>query len=99
MATTAVSTKRGQSAKKQSRAVVRRIEAGNAAVCVECSQSVKFAARIIRFQVICNVYVKGRWDRVEHFHEACYQAAGQPHGSPLEGQPDRMPSSIAARSA
>ena len=31
-------------------------------------------------QVICNVYVAGRWDRVEHFHDGCYTVAGEPHG-------------------
>ena len=35
-------------------------------------------------QVICNVYVKGRWDRVEHFHAPCYEEAGQPFGEPQD---------------
>ena len=30
-------------------------------------------------QVIANVYVAGVWDRVEHFHEPCYETAGAPH--------------------
>jgi hypothetical protein len=24
--------------------------------------------------------VGGRWNRVEHFHAECYEAAGAPHG-------------------
>ena len=27
-----------------------------------------------------NVYVAGRWDRVEHYHLACYHDAGDPYG-------------------
>ena len=30
--------------------------------------------------VICNVYERGRWDRVEHYHADCYHRAGDPHG-------------------
>ena len=55
-----------------SRAVLRRIEPGNLAVCVTCAQPVKFAAKLHKMQVIANVYVDGRWNRVEHFHEECY---------------------------
>ena len=63
-----------------SRAVVRRIEPGNLAVCQHCSQPVKFAAKVHKMQVIANVYADGRWNRVEHFHEECYSDAGAPHG-------------------
>jgi hypothetical protein len=42
---------------------------------------VKFAAKTRRHQVICNVYVKGKWDRVEHYHAECYETAGEPHGT------------------
>jgi hypothetical protein len=25
--------------------------------------------------------VDGRWDRVEHYHQACYREVGEPYGS------------------
>jgi hypothetical protein len=65
-----------------SRAALRRVEAGNMALCTHCDEQVKFAAKINRMQVIANVYVDGRWDRVEHFHDDCYVAAGSPYGEP-----------------
>ena len=40
----------------------------------------KFAAKVQRQQVIANVYVDGRWNRVEHFHAECYDEAGLPYG-------------------
>lgn len=64
-----------------SRAVTRGIEAGSTAECVGCGDRVKFQAKIRLQQVICNVYVDGHWDRVEHFHAACYAEAGDPHGT------------------
>jgi hypothetical protein len=64
----------------ESRAVVRRIEPGNLAVCIHCQQPVKFAAKVHKMQVIANVYVDGRWNRVEHFHEECYGEADAPYG-------------------
>jgi hypothetical protein len=63
-----------------SRAVVRFIEPGNDAVCERCGEQVKFVARSKDRQVIANVYVDERWDRVEHYHEGCYEAAGEPYG-------------------
>ena len=63
-----------------SRAVVRRIEPGNLAVCAQCGQPVKFAAKLHKMQVIANVYVDGRWNRVEHFHDDCYAEADSPFG-------------------
>jgi hypothetical protein len=63
-----------------SRAVVRRIEPGNLAVCAHCAQPVKFAAKLHKMQVIANVYVDGRWNRVEHFHDECYLEADSPFG-------------------
>jgi RNA polymerase-binding transcription factor DksA len=63
-----------------SRAALRRVEAGNLAICAQCGQQVKFAAKQNRQQVIANVYVKGKWDRVEHFHDECYDLAGTPFG-------------------
>ena len=64
----------------KSRAVSRAIEPGNSANCAHCDEQVKFVARSQARQVIANVYVEGRWDRVEHFHAACYEAAAEPHG-------------------
>jgi hypothetical protein len=68
--------------KRRSRAVVRAIEAGSSAECSTCGERVKFQAKIKAQQVICNVYVRGRWDRVEHFHLECYQQTGEPYGEP-----------------
>ena len=65
-----------------SRAVLRSIEAGSFVDCAHCDDRVKFQAKVRKQQVICNVYVKGRWDRVEHFHAECYTKAGSPHGAP-----------------
>lgn len=64
-----------------SRAVIRPVEAGNSATCAACGQPVKFTAKMRTQQVIANVYVDGRWDRVEHYHASCYLDAGQPYGS------------------
>lgn len=58
--------------------------------CVACDQFVKFEspqtlkARIRNgepahtHQVIANIYVDGVWDRVEHWHQACFEGAGCP---------------------
>ena len=67
-----------------SRAVLRRIEPGNLANCVSCDQPVKFAAKLHKMQVIANVYVDGRWNRVEHFHDECYGEADAPYGDPSD---------------
>jgi DNA-directed RNA polymerase subunit RPC12/RpoP len=63
-----------------SRAVIRLIEAGSAAECEYCGERVKFQAKVRAYQVICNVYVDGRWDRVEHYHAECYKQVGEPYG-------------------
>ena len=63
-----------------SRAVLRRVEAGSMSLCAHCDEQVKFAAKLNRLQVIANVYVDARWDRVEHFHAECYELAGEPYG-------------------
>ncbi len=65
----------------KSRAVTRPVEAGNSAICAACDQPVKFAARVKSFQVIANVYDNGKWNRVEHYHLECYEAAGEPYGA------------------
>lgn len=61
--------------------MLRPIEPGNTASCPECSLPVKFQARSQLRQVICNVYVDGAWNRVEHYHAACYENAGEPYGT------------------
>ena len=66
----------------QSRAVVRTIEPGNSAICPACDLQVKFQARTQGKQVICNVYEDDKWQRVEHYHVACYDEANQPYGPP-----------------
>lgn len=66
--------------KLKSRGVVRDVEAGSSVDCVHCGERVKFQAKVRHKQVICNVYVDGRWDRVDHFHLDCYLAAGEPYG-------------------
>jgi hypothetical protein len=60
---------------------VRLVEPGNDAVCGHCQTPIKFAARLKERQVIANVYTAGRWDRVEHFHDGCYEQAGEPYGT------------------
>lgn len=75
--------RRTKAAKKwKSRAVLRRIEAGSAVSCERCDDQIKFSAKNRANQVICNVYRKGAWVRVEHYHEACYREADQPYGEP-----------------
>jgi hypothetical protein len=67
-----------------SRAVQRRVEAGSSVICAGCDEQVKFAAKMNRQQVIANVYLDGRWDRVEHYHAECYVQAGNPYGVAVE---------------
>ena len=67
-----------------SRAVCRTVDAGNSAYCAVCDELIKFRARIRAEQIICNVYVKNRWDRVEHYHPDCYAEAGAPYGEPKD---------------
>ena len=51
-------------------------------MCASCDEQVKFKAKSKATQVICNVYVDGKWDRVEHYHSECYVTSGQPYGEP-----------------
>ncbi len=37
--------------------------------------------------VICNVYVDEVWQRTEHYHPHCYNAAGKPYGEILKKLP------------
>jgi hypothetical protein len=67
-------------ASSESRAVERVIAPGSAVPCAHCGAPLRFAARERRRQVIANVYLDGRWARVEHFHPRCYSAAGYPYG-------------------
>jgi hypothetical protein len=80
MATTMTTKPVTKPVKRRSRAVIRAIEAGSSAECARCGERVKFQAKVKAQQVICNVYVKGRWDRVEHFHRECYDIAAEPYG-------------------
>lgn len=73
-----------------SRAVLRTIEAGSSAMCITCDEQVKFKAKTKMHQVICNVYVDGKWDRVEHYHLECYEQAGRPYGEPVANVPTRV---------
>ncbi len=83
MATT-VSPLAGTAAGPGTRAARRRIEPGTLSLCTRCGERVKFVAREQGQQVIANVYVEGRWDRVEHYHDGCYEELGLPYGKPSE---------------
>ena len=65
-----------------SRAVERLVEPGASALCKFCGEPVKFTAKTRTRQVIANVYEKGTWNRVEHFHVDCYHHLGEPYGQP-----------------
>ncbi len=65
---------------KKSRAVVRDVEAGCSVDCSRCGERVKFQAKVRNKQVICNIYKRRKWNRVEHFHLSCYEEAGSPYG-------------------
>lgn len=64
--------------------------------CGHCDEYVRFYSpsvlsaekfsHLTPYQVVCNVYKKKQWDRIVHFHENCYQHAGEPHGAVIEGQ-------------
>ena len=76
-----------------SRAVLRPVQPGSTAICAGCETAVKFASKVRRHQVIANVYVAGRWNRVEHYHPDCYSLSGDPHGEVRQSDPsgDRQP--------
>jgi len=84
---------------RTSRAVVRFIEAGSSSTCAHCEDAVQFRARIRAQQVICNVYERGVWTRVEHYHRACYDSAGAPYGHADDSQPLRPRHRSAASTA
>lgn len=88
--------------KLTSRAVLRDVEPGSTVECALCGERVKFQAKMRHKQVICNVYVGKRWDRVEHYHAQCYTEAGEPHGEVDTTPPVRRPRSprdLAAKEA
>jgi len=68
----------------ESRAVLRLIEAGSVAECPQCGDRVKFRARHRDQQVICNVYDNGVWQRVEQYHQECYDEADSPYGDAVK---------------
>jgi hypothetical protein len=76
--------------KLKSRAVLRDVEPGSSVDCSYCGERVKFQAKMRNKQVICNVYVGGRWDRVEHFHSECYEQASAPYGEADTTPPVKM---------
>ncbi len=86
-AKTATNKKTSTSSRLTSRAVTRDVEAGSTVDCAQCGDRVKFQAKVRNRQVICNVYIKGAWDRVEHYHSECYTDAEEPYGEP-EPAPD-----------
>lgn len=72
---------------KVSRAMQRVILQGSDDLCAHCQQEIKFnPKRRTRTRVICNVYVDGRWVRVELYHPQCYGRAGNPYG-PVQRTP------------
>jgi hypothetical protein len=73
----------------RTRAIVRFVEPGSMVDCASCGLQVKFSARAKAKQVISNVYVDGRWARVEHHHLDCYESSGRPHGDADDTQPFR----------
>jgi len=81
----------------QSRAVIRDVEAGSAVDCAHCGERVKFQAKMRNRQVICNVYIKGAWSHVEHFHADCYDSAERPFGEivgPLDARRSPSPAQM-----
>ena len=89
-------TTKTSAATRKSRAVVRDVEAGSSVDCSHCGERVKFQAKVRNKQVICNIYVSGKWNRVEHFHQACYEEAGSPFGEAEAGTDYRRQAANAA---
>ena len=85
--------------KLKSRAVLRDVEPGSTVECAQCGERVKFQAKMRHKQVICNVYVAGKWDRVEHFHSECYETAGEPFGEVDTTPPVKLRQQAAATKA
>ncbi len=70
--------------KKVSRAVTRLVNPGSQVDCMHCDERIKFQAKMRHQEVICNVYEKSKWIRVDHFHSDCYKLAKEPFGKPLD---------------
>ena len=70
--------------KKVSRSVTRLVEPGSQVDCMHCGERVKFQAKMRNQQVICNVYEKHQWVRVDHYHADCYKLAKEPFGKPVD---------------
>lgn len=85
--------------KLASRAVLRDVEPGSTVECAHCGERVKFQAKMRHKQVICNVYVRGRWNRVEHYHLDCYGAAGEPYGEADTTPPVKLRDIAAAKAS
>jgi|SRR5665213_354663 len=79
-----------------SRAVVIKITDEEMDDCVRCT--VSMTSDTDKVWVVCNVYedcciipvckrclgVGRRWDRLDRYHESCYDLSDQPHGLPHE---------------
>ncbi len=58
-----------------------------------CGNPVRFTVRVplgLRKEVIVNIYHRGKWVRVEHFHLACYIRAFMPYGRPKDLDDSRL---------
>lgn len=92
MAKTAATNKTATSAKdvkpkkikKVSRAVTRLVNPGSQVDCMHCDERIKFQAKMRHQEVICNVYEKSKWVRVDHYHSDCYKSAKEPFGKPVD---------------
>ncbi len=71
----------------QSRAALREIQTGSFVLCAHCGKSITWQAKDRQPQIVCNVYVRKKWDHIEHFHAACYEAAGEPYGEADTSRP------------
>ncbi len=83
----------------KSRAALRLVEAGSAVECLHCGERVKFQAKLRNMQVICNIYTKGVWERVDHYHSECYDLADQPYGVPPDMTRPPGPASAPSKAA
>jgi len=51
------------------------------AECSGCGERIIYRAKEKPKVVTCNVYVRGKWDRIEHFHPEHYK---DQHGDPMQ---------------
>ena len=55
------------------RAVIRVVQPVIHDRCAACTEMIRFhGTRFVTRRVIANVYQDGKWDRVEVFHDECY---------------------------